>query len=60
MPNLSQLKIELEQKTGISTSDYDSVKEVLNTFHENQTYQLEWLLDTTEKFCKSQAIFNAF
>lgn len=58
-PNKKQLLIDLESKTGISTSDYETVKGLINSFSDNSEHKLEWLVNTTEKFCKSQAIFNA-
>lgn len=58
MPSKESLLIDLESKTGINTADHDSVKETISSFKE-KTNNLQWLIDTTEKFCKSQAIFNA-
>ena len=58
MPSKESLLIDLAAKTGINTADHDSVKETISSFKE-KTNNLQWLIDTTEKFCKSQAIFNA-
>lgn len=60
MPTKEALLIDLESKTGISTSDYDVTKSTLEAFKMSiDDAQIPWLIDTTEKFCKSQAIFNA-
>ena len=58
MPNKESLLIDLESRTGINTTDYDQAKETLQSFTD-KTNNLKWLIDTTEKFCQSQAIFNA-
>lgn len=58
MPNKESLLIDLESRTGINTTDYDQAKETLQSFSDKSN-NLKWLIDTTEKFCQSQAIFNA-
>ena len=61
LPTKEALVIELENST-LNDSEFDSVTELL-THVENQntddTPDIQWLLETTERFCQDKAIYNA-
>ena len=61
LPTKEALVIELENST-LNDSEFDSVTELL-TYVENQntddTPDIQWLLETTERFCQDKAIYNA-
>ena len=58
IPTKEALVIELGQRKDINEDEFKSVKELLDTLS-NETVDLQWLLDTTEKFCKDRAVHNA-
>ena len=57
VPSKSALKIELDNMT-IQQSDYDSSIETLSQI-EPTDFDIEWLMENTEKFCQDKAIYNA-
>ncbi len=57
-PTKETIIIELNNKKDIREDDYKSIKELVNTLNKEEVDQ-EWLLDTTEKFCKDRAVHNA-
>ena len=58
LPTKETLLIELNQRKDINEDEFKSVKEFLNTITPEPA-DLQWLLDTTEKFCKDRAVHNA-
>jgi len=58
IPTKEALVIELGQRKDINEDEFKSVKDLLDTIL-NESVDLQWLLDTTEKFCKDRAIHNA-
>jgi archaellum biogenesis ATPase FlaH len=58
IPTKEALVIELGQRKDINEDEFKSIKELLDTLI-NETADLQWLFDTTEKFCKDRAIHNA-
>jgi archaellum biogenesis ATPase FlaH len=58
IPTKEALTIELGQRKDINEDEFKSVKELLDTLTD-KTVDLQWLLDTTEKFCKDRAVHNA-
>ena len=57
-PTLTSLDIELDSRKDLTEQNYKDIKEVVNTLTNDEVDQ-EWLIDTTEKFCKDRAIYNA-
>ncbi len=56
LPNSSIINIELEKRTDITEDSYKKACEYLK----NQSvveYNFEWLLNTTEKWCKDRAVY---
>jgi archaellum biogenesis ATPase FlaH len=58
LPTKESLLIELGYRKDINDEEVKSVKELISTFNPEQVEQ-QWLLDTTEKFCKDRAVHNA-
>ena len=54
----SPLEVELDSRKDLTEQNYKDIKEVVNTLTNDEVDQ-EWLIDTTEKFCKDRAIYNA-
>ena len=52
------LKIELENRTDLSESEVKEVREISDGFHDSPVDK-QWLLDTTEKWCRDRAIYLA-
>jgi len=52
------LKIELENRSDLSESEIKEVREISDTFHDAPV-DGQWLLDTTEKWCRDRAIYLA-
>jgi|TARA_B110000259_G_scaffold51110_1_gene60231 archaellum biogenesis ATPase FlaH len=58
LPTKETILIEFNKRKDINEDELKSVKELVNNF-ENEKSDLQWLLDTTEKFCKDRAVHNA-
>jgi len=58
IPTKEALVIELGQRKDINEDEFKSIKELLDVLTD-ETVDLQWLLDTTEKFCKDRAVHNA-
>ena len=58
LPTKETLIIELGNRIDITEEEYKAIKQTINglSYEENE---LQWLLDTTEKFCKDKAVNNA-
>jgi replicative DNA helicase len=52
------LNIELEDRTDVTEEEYKSIKEFISALDPVPTNN-EWLLDTTEKWCRDRAIYLA-
>ena len=57
-PNKEALAIELGN-ISINQQTYDSANETLSSLQNNETTDLDWLTDQTEKFCQEKAVYNA-
>jgi len=58
IPTKETLLIELGQRKDINEDEFKTVKELISSLDNNKV-ELQWLLDTTEKFCKDRAVHNA-
>ena len=58
LPTKETILIELNQRKDINDEESKSIKELVNQLSNEET-DLQWLLDTTEKFCKDRAVHNA-
>jgi hypothetical protein len=57
-PNKVALNVELEQLTNLTQDEMSGVKKRVEELQE-QSAEVDWLVDQTEKFCKDKAIYNA-
>ena len=58
LPTKEALVIELSSKTGLTEQAFNDSKRAISEFKVGES-QLDWLLDSTEKFCQEKAIYNA-
>ena len=58
LPTKEALSIELSNLKTLTEDEFKNVKELLNGLQHEEVEQ-QWLLDTTEKFCKDRAVYNA-
>ena len=56
MPSLNAIGIECQERTDLSEDQFKEVIGVLNVLS-NDTSDLDWLIDTTEKWCQERAIY---
>ena len=60
LPPIAALEISLKESTKLTEVELSKSLELLKEIESNKSEQkLEWLLDTTEKFCQEKAIYNA-
>ena len=57
-PNKVALNVELEQLTNLTQDEMIGIKKRVDELQE-QSAEVDWLVDQTEKFCKDKAIYNA-
>jgi len=57
-PTKEVLHIELKNREGISESTFKDSKALIDDLSVENT-EIQWLLDSTEKFCQDKAIYNA-
>lgn len=58
-PTLEALVISFQNDKTLSEDEYTKVTDVLNDLNIEKEKNKDWLLDETEKFCKSKAVYNA-
>jgi replicative DNA helicase len=58
IPTQTSLEIEVQSRKDLNENDYKKVVEVIKTLKSTDV-DFDWLVDTTEKFCKDKAIYNA-
>ncbi len=58
LPTKETILIELNNRKDLNEEEYKNVKDLINDVVKEET-DLQWLLDTTEKFCKDRAVHNA-
>jgi len=58
LPTKESILIELNQRKDINDEELKLIKELLGQLSDEET-DLQWLFDTTEKFCKDRAVHNA-
>ena len=57
-PTSETLSIELDHRKDLSDEDFKSVVTIVETLS-NADVDMQWLVDTTEKWCKDRAVHNA-
>ena len=58
IPTKISLEIEVEQRKDLTENEHSKIVEIIQTL-DSTDVDMDWLLDTTEKFCKDKAIYNA-
>ena len=58
IPTKEAITIELSNNKTLTEDEYKNTKTLLNSLVHEEVEQ-QWLLDTTEKFCKDRAVYNA-
>ena len=58
LPSKEALRIELDKKDKLNESTYKTTVEYVDSIQKEES-NIEWLIDTTEKFCQDKAIYNA-
>ena len=58
LPTKETILIEFSRRKDVNDEEVKLIKELVNSFNDEKT-DLQWLLDTTEKFCKDRAVHNA-
>jgi len=58
LPSKEAIIIELSNKKGLTEDEFKISKTLLNNLNKSDV-EYQWLLDTTEKFCKDRAVHNA-
>ena len=59
LPNKTSLRVELESRKDLNEDDYKQVLSVVKGLETEDNENFEWLVDTTEDFCKDKAVYNA-
>ena len=61
LPSFEALVLSIKEKNGLSAEEVNKAVDILSDINQNKSEesQLDWLLDTTEKFCQEKAIYNA-
>jgi replicative DNA helicase len=58
IPSKEALLIELDKKDNLNETAFKSTMDYVQSIDKEES-NIEWLLDTTEKFCQDKAIYNA-
>ena len=57
-PTKETLQIDLNKRKDLNEDEYNKIVELISTL-DPQDVDLDWLVNTTEKFCKDRAVHNA-
>jgi len=57
-PTKEALSIELDNRKDLNDDEFKSILSIVETLSDAQV-DMQWLVDTTEKFCKDKAVYNA-
>lgn len=58
-PTVEALSVVVQAKPNLLEQEFKDVMELLSEMNDATPANREWLIDTTEKFCKDKAIYNA-
>ncbi len=59
LPNQNALEVELDSRKDLNEDDYKRVISVVKELESDDNANFEWLVETTEDFCKDKAVYNA-
>ena len=58
IPTKTSLNIEIENRKDLNQDTHDKIVKLISSLDATDV-DIDWLLETTEKFCKDRAIYNA-
>jgi len=58
-PSVETLLIDLGNQDDMNEAEYKGVTAIIRSLEDDVNIDERWLLDTTEKFCKDKAVYNA-
>ena len=58
-PTKTAIDIDLNERGGLSDDQFKAAKEMISGLDKSEDRDIDWLLDSTEKFCKDKALYNA-
>ena len=58
IPTQTSLEIEVGERKDLTDVEHDKVVEIIKSLNSTEV-DFDWLVETTEKFCKDKAIYNA-
>ncbi len=59
LPNQNALEVELDSRKDLNEDDYKRVLSVVKDLKKDDDVIFDWLVETTEDFCKDKAVYNA-
>ena len=59
LPNRNSLEVELDNRKDLNEDDYKRVLTVVKSLKNDEDVNFDWLVETTEQFCKDKAVYNA-
>ena len=59
LPNQNALEVELDSRKDLNEDDYKRVLSVVKELQKDDDVIFDWLVETTEDFCKDKAVYNA-
>ena len=59
IPNQNALEVELDSRKDLNEEDYKRVLSVVKELKKDDDVIFDWLVETTEDFCKDKAVYNA-
>ena len=58
-PSKEALAIDLGNKGGLSDDQFKAAETLIGDLAKSEDREIDWLIDSTEKFCKDKALYNA-
>lgn len=58
-PTKTALDIDLNEKSGLTEDQFKKARELVSGLNKSEEKDINWLVDSTEKFCKDKALYNA-
>ena len=58
-PTQTSLEIEVQSRKDLNETEFKKVISVIKTLKTDENVNFDWLVDTTEQFCKDKAVYNA-
>jgi len=58
IPTQTSLEIEVGERKDLTDTEHEKIVQIIQSLNPTDV-DFEWLVDTTEKFCKDKAIYNA-